>query len=74
MTRRAARPDFGDRATGTVVDEHDWGPSGPRIITPRRVVSGTVVGLFGEAPAVVKVQTGGGEILCIRITGPRRRR
>lgn len=74
MTRRAPRYDFGDQVTGTVADENDWGSSGPRIVSPRRIVTGTVVGLFGAAPSVVKVQTGSGEILCIRVTGLKRRR
>lgn len=58
--------DFGDRATGVVCDENDWGPRGPLARRPRRVVSGTVVGLFADAPAVATVQTHTGETLCIR--------
>lgn len=60
--------DFGDRATGVVANENDWGSAGPRIIPPRRTVTGTVVGLFAEAPAVVRVRTDTGETVCIRVT------
>lgn len=63
--------DFGDRVTGVVADENDWGSSGPRIIPPRREVTGVVVGLYSAAPAVARVQTPDGERLCIRITSAR---
>lgn len=74
MTGRAPRYGFGDTVSGVVANENDWGTSGPRIISPRRVVAGTVVGLYAAAPAVVKVQTRGGEVCCIRVTGPWRER
>jgi len=74
MPRTARRYDFGDTATGVVANENDWGSSGPRILAPRRMVTGTVVGLYPQAPAVVKVQTPAGETCCIRITAGRRPR
>lgn len=67
-----ARPGMsrGDRPPGPGFPAGLWGPGNrPRIITPRRIVTGAVVGLFSEAPAVVKVRTGAGETLCIRVTG-----
>lgn len=60
-------PDFGDTVTGVVSNENDWTNSGPRIIRPRRVVSGIVTGLFADSATAVKVQTRAGEILCVRV-------
>lgn len=58
--------EFGQHATGVVVDENDWGGHNPPIIRPRRVVSGTVCRVFTAAPNVVGVETPGGERLVIR--------
>lgn len=69
MPRRTPSYDFGDRATGVVANENDWGSTGPHIARPRRVVTGTVVGLYPEAPSVVKVQTAAGDVFCIRVSG-----
>lgn len=70
MTGRA--PDFGDTVTGTVADENDWSGAGPRILRPRRTVTGTVVGLFADSATAVKVQTAAGEALCVRVVSLRR--
>lgn len=59
--------DFGDTATGPVADENDWTSKGPRIIRPRREVTGTVTGMFALAGNAVKVTTVTGEVLCIRV-------
>lgn len=59
--------DLGDRATGVVSDENDWGGKYPRPITPRRIVTGTVMGVYPGAPDVVKVETDRGETCVIRI-------
>jgi hypothetical protein len=58
--------DFGDNATGTVADEHDWGGKYPAIIRPRRFASGVVVGVYPAAPDVYKIRTADGEILVVR--------
>jgi hypothetical protein len=59
--------DLGDRASGVVANENDWGGKNPEIIRPRRVASGVVVGLYPGAPDVVKIRTSGGETLVIRL-------
>ncbi|MGH3283598.1 MAG: hypothetical protein ACRDPD_02740 [Streptosporangiaceae bacterium] len=53
--------------TGHVADENDWTSSGPRIIRPKRTVTGTVIGLFADSRAAVKVETRAGETLCVRV-------
>lgn len=68
MTRRQARaPEFGDTVTGHVADENDWTASGPRIITPKRLFTGTVTGLFATDPRAAKVTNRAGEERCVRI-------
>lgn len=57
------RKDFGDRATGRLVNEHDEF----RLTKPARTVTGTVVGVFPYAPKVVTVLTADNERLVIRI-------
>lgn len=49
--------DFGDFASGVVVDETDWGGYNPPVKKPRRNVSGRVNRIFPGAPNVVGVQT-----------------
>lgn len=61
------RPDFGDLVSGTVADEHDWTARGPRIIRPKRTVRGTVIGLYGDAPDVARIETKDGERVCVRV-------
>lgn len=61
-------PDFGDTVTGIVADENDWTGSGPRMLRPRRTVTGTVVGLFADSHAAVRVKTVAGETVCVRVT------
>lgn len=61
--------DFGDRVTGVVADETDWGTSGPRIARPRREITGDVVGLYSAAADVATVETDDGERYCVRVTG-----
>ena len=63
----APAPDFGDIVTGHVADEDDWTVSGPRIIRPKRTVTGTVVGLFADSRTAVKVETRAGETMCVRV-------
>jgi hypothetical protein len=58
--------DFGQTATGIVVNENDWGGKNPRVVRPRRRVTGTVTGLFPAAPNVCGVRTPDGEDLTIR--------
>ena len=60
-------PDFGDTVTGTVADENEWTGAGPRPTTPRRVVTGVVVGLYPGAAAAVSVRTTAGEVVCVRV-------
>lgn len=66
--------DFGDTATGIVANENDWTNSGPRIIRPRREITGTVIGLFATSDKAVKVKTLEGETACIRVISHRRSR
>lgn len=58
--------EIGTRASGTVCNEHEWGGHNPPIIRPKRVVIGTITGVFTAAPNVVHVQTDAGEHLVIR--------
>jgi hypothetical protein len=57
--------DFGDTVTGIVANENDWTNSGPRILRPRREVTGTVVGLFANSERAVTVKTPAGETVCV---------
>jgi hypothetical protein len=57
--------DFGDRASGRVVDEND----NFRLVRPYRTVSGLVSGVFPYAPKNVTVTTASGERLAIRVEG-----
>ncbi|MFC8719769.1 hypothetical protein [Kitasatospora sp. NPDC057198] len=58
--------EFGDTASGVVVDEHDWGGYNPRMVKPRRRVVGTVHRIFPAAPNVVGVRTTAGDEFVIR--------
>lgn len=66
--------EFGERVTGRVADDNDWTASGPRLVRPARTVTGTVVGIFGNSRTACKIQTGSGEIVCVRVTGHRGKR
>lgn len=63
-----ARPDLGQVVTGIVADENDWAKAGPRIITPRRTVTGIVTGLFMLCPSAATIRTDAGETVCVRVT------
>jgi predicted RNase H-like nuclease (RuvC/YqgF family) len=64
-------PDFGDTVTGTVADENDWTGAGPRPATPRRVVTGVVVGLYPGTGTAVSVRTTAGDVVCVRVISRR---
>jgi hypothetical protein len=66
--------DFGDTVTGVVANENDWTSSGPRIVRPRREVTGTVIGLFANSRTAVTVKTPAGESLCVRVVSHRKTR
>lgn len=65
------RPDFGDVVTGFAADDTDWTSAGPRLLRPKRAVTGTVCGLYVEGPEAARVVTGAGEELCVRVTSTR---
>lgn len=60
----ARRLDFGDRASGRVVDEND----NFRLTRPYRTVSGTVTGLFPYSPKNVTITTADGETVAVRVS------
>lgn len=60
-------PDFGDTVTGYAADPDDWTGAGPRVLRPRRTVTGTVVGLFATSAKGARVQLRSGEVVCVRV-------
>lgn len=53
--------------TGHIADENDWTNSGPRIIAPKRIFTGTVTGLFANTTRAAKVTDRAGTERCVRI-------
>lgn len=66
--------DFGDTVTGIIANENDWTNSGPRIIRPRREITGTVTGLFALSDKTARIKTPEGETACVRILSHRKSR
>jgi hypothetical protein len=62
--------DFGDVVTGFAADDTDWTARGPRLLRPKRAVTGTVCGLYVEGPEAARIITDAGEELCVRVTSP----
>lgn len=54
--------DFGDKATGKIVDPNDF-----TAIRGARIVTGTVSTIYPEAPRVVGIMTTDGEPYTIRV-------
>lgn len=55
--------DFGDRASGRVVDDQEF-----RATRPARYATGEVIQIFPHAPNVVGIRYSNGETATIRVT------
>jgi hypothetical protein len=64
------RPEFGDTVTGFAADDNDWTASGPRLLRPKRTVTGTVCGLYPGSEAA-RIVTSSDEEVCVRVTSVR---